>query len=106
MTLAELLQELREIGYPIAYAKFNSEPSPPYLVYSFAYSNDLIADNINYSEIGNYQIELYTTQKDLVAEGKVQEKLKELGIPYSKVEAYLDPEKLHQVIYEIQIIGG
>lgn len=106
MTQGELFQSLKEIGYPVAYAKFESDPTPPYLVYLFSYSNDLIADNINYLEISNFQIELYTTKKDLAAEKRVQDKLKELGLPYSKTETYLDSEKLFQVIYEIQIIGG
>lgn len=106
MTQAELFQALKEIGYPVAYSVFKSEPSPPYLVYQFAYDTDIMADNINYVEIGNYQVELYTEIKDPVAESKVQAKLKELKLPYRKTETRLDSENLFQVIYEIQIIGG
>ena len=44
--------------------------------------------------------------KDLTAERKVQDKLKELGLPYSKIEAWLEDQNLFQVIYEIQLIGA
>ena len=106
MTQAELFQALKSIGYPVAYGVFTSPVTPPFITYQFAYSNDLIADNINYISIDDFQIELYTAKKDLVAEQKVQDKLKELGLPYRKFEAYLDSEKLFQIIYEIQILGG
>jgi hypothetical protein len=111
MTLAELYQALKAIGYPVAYSHFvdtpeSPAPSPPFITYQFAYSSDLMADNQNYAEISNFQVELYTAKKDLAAEAAVQNKLKDLGLPYSKTEIYLEDEKLFQVIYEIQLIGG
>lgn len=110
MTQAELFQALKAIGYPVAYSHFedtpqNPAPAPPFITYQFAYSNDLMADNQNYVEISNFQVELYTDKKDLVAEKKVQDKFKELSLPYSKSETYLDSEKLFQVVYQIQLIG-
>jgi len=111
MTQAELFQALKVIGYPVAYSHFvdtpqNPAPSPPFITYQFAYSSDMVADNQNYVEVSNFQIELYTSEKDLTAERKVQDKLKELGLPYSKTEAWIEEEKLFQVIYEIQLIGA
>ena len=106
MTQAELYQALKSIGYPVAYGSFSSPVTPPFIVYQFAYSNDMIADNINYVAIDDFQVELYTAKKDLVAEQKVQDKLKELGLPYRKFETYLDSEKMYQILYEIQILGG
>ncbi|UYL94234.1 putative tail component [Geobacillus phage vB_GthS_PT9.1] len=106
MTQVELYQALKSIGYPVAYGSFSSPVTPPFIVYQFAYSNDMMADNINYVAIDDFQVELYTTKKDLIAEQKVQDKLKELGLPYRKFETYLDEEKMFQVLYEIQIIGG
>jgi len=106
MTLQELFQELKSIGYPVSYGCFAVPVSPPYLIYQFAYSNDFMADGVNYLEVSNFQVELYTEHKDLAAEKKVQDKLKELKLPYMKIETYLESEKLYQVIYEIQLIGG
>src|SRR5690606_9161541 len=104
-TQAELYQALKSLGMPVAYGSFTSPVSPPFITYQFAYSNDFMADNINYFEISNFQVELYTSKKDLSAEQKVQDKLKELGLPYSKIEAFLEDEKLYQVIYEVQLVG-
>lgn len=106
MTQAELFQTLKSLGMPVAYGEFNPAPPPPFITYQFAYDGDMIADNHNYVEIGNYQIELYTVIKDLAREKLVQDKLKELRIPYRKTEARIESEKLRQVIYEIQLIGG
>lgn len=111
MTQAELYQALKSIGLPVAYHHFegtdqNPVPAPPYIVYLFSYSSDFMADNTNYAEISNFQIELYTIKKDLQSEALAQNKLKALELPYSKVETYLDTEKLYQVIYEVRLMGS
>lgn len=103
MTITELAQELSTIGLPLSYNHFTTPPAPPYLVYLFSYSNDLIADNRNYEDIGIYQIELYTNKKDLVSEKKVEDKLKEIELPYQKIETWIDSEKLFQIIYEVSL---
>lgn len=104
MTQAELYQALKSIGFPVAYGSFSSSITPPFITYQYAYSSDMMADNQNYAEISNFQIELYTAKKDIQAEKKVQDKLKELGLPYSKIETYIDTEQLFQIIYKIQLI--
>ena len=106
MTQAELFQELKSIGLPVAYHHFTSPPSLPYLIYLFSYSNDLIADNINYQEISNFQVELYSNKKDLVNEKLIEDKFRSHRMPYTKLETWIDTEGLYQIIYEIQIIGG
>ncbi|MGR6765355.1 hypothetical protein ACU1JV_26665 [Paenibacillus sp. T2-29] len=111
MEQSELFVELKSLGMPATYSHFtvtekNPAPAPPFITFQFAYSSDMIADNKNYLEISNFQVELYTTKKDLASEKKVQDKLKELDLPYSKLESWLDDEKLYQILYEIQLIGG
>ncbi|MEI7027155.1 hypothetical protein [Paenibacillus sp. y28] len=107
MTQVDLYAALKTIGLPVAYGEFNSPaPAPPFITYQFAYSGDLMADNHNYLDISNYQVELYTTKKDPAAEKLLQDKLKELRLPYSKTGTYLESEKLWQIIFEIQLIGG
>ena len=111
MTLQELYTALKAIGYPVAYSHFldtqqSPAPAPPFITYREAYSSDVMADNLNYVGVSNIQIELYTDRKDPAAEAAVQNKLKELGLPYSKTETYIEDERLFQVIYEIQLIGG
>lgn len=111
MTLAELKTALAGLGMPVAYGEFidtpeNPAPPPPFITYQYAYSGDIMADNQNYVEAGYFQVELYTAKKDSATEKLVEDKLKELRLPYSKIETWLDSEKLRQVIYEIQLIGG
>lgn len=111
MTQAELFQALKSLGMPVAYHHFESTPNhpappPPFITYQFAYSSDLMADNGNYVDIGIFQIELYTKKKDPASEALLQSRLKELQLPYSKIEAWLEDEKMLQVIYEVQIVGG
>ena len=111
MTQEELYQALKAIGYPVAYSHFvstpqNPAPTPPFITYRFMNSSDLMADGQNYAEISSFAVELYTDAKNQVAEAKVQDKLKDLRLPYTKTETWIDSEKLFQVIYEIQLIGG
>lgn len=106
MTQVELLNLLKATGFPVAYSHFVKETPPPYLIYVFSYSGDLMADNTNYQEINNFQVELYTTIKDLGAERKIQDALKGANLPYRKTESWIDSEKLFQIIYEIQLIGA
>lgn len=110
MTQADLFAALKSLGLPVTYSEFvstpeNPAPLPPFINYQFSDSSDLMADNQNFAEIGNYQVELYTDKKDLAREKLVQDKLKELTLPYTKVEARIEEEKLYQVIYTIQLIG-
>ncbi len=110
MTEQILYDALLSTGLPVAYSQFdaddyeNESPEPPYIVYLFNRSDDIKADNHNYKEISAYQVELYTTKKDVAIENLVQNKFKELRIPYEKSELRLDTEGLYQVTYEVQII--
>lgn len=111
MTQAELYAALKSLGLPVAYSEFvstpeNPAPPPLFICYQFANSDDMMADNQNYVEISNFDIELYTNKKDPATEKLVQDKLKSLSLPYSKSETWIDSEKMFQVIYAIQLIGG
>lgn len=109
MTQAELYQALKSLGMPVVYSHFDTDPdnpppSPPYIAYLFIGNDDFIADNVNYKSIDNYQIELYTNKKDLASEKLVEDKLKELELPFTKLEAWIDSEELFQVLYQIQLV--
>lgn len=104
MTYLELIDKIRGLGFPCAYGEFKSPPSAPYCVVVFAYGNDMIADNENYLDISNYQVELYHTIKHPPSEIAIQDLLKSLGLVYRKREATI--ENIRQVVYEIQLVGG
>jgi len=103
VTHTELRQALEEIGYPVAYSHFKEPQTPPFMVFLFGYSNDFMADGANYHQVSNYQVELYTKYKEPPVEENVQAKLKEIGLPYSKIETYIEDVGLFQIIYRIQI---
>jgi len=101
--LANLLESL---GLPLAYGEFIETTPLPYLIYKFAYSSDLMADNRNYVKRSNYQIELYTSKKDPALEELLEALLNANRLPYSKSEQELGTESMCQVIYSVQLIGG
>lgn len=107
MTIAELYDHLEDIGLPLTYydwATYETIPDPPYIAYMFTSADDFMADNINYQEISNFQVELYTNKKDLVSEKKIEDKFKALETPYTKMETKIEKEGMYQVVYEIQLI--
>lgn len=106
MTYLDLIQEMRALGFPCAYHHFNTPPEPPYTVVLYAYSSDVQADNQNYAEVGNYQLELYHTIKHPPSEKKIEDKLRELRLPYEKTESYIESEGLYQIIYQVRLLGG
>ncbi len=103
MTQAELYTALKSLGLPVAYSHFDTAPSIPFLVYYFGSSNDFYADNINFADGSMFTVELYTAKKDLASEKLVEDKFKELSIAYTKLEEWIETEKLYQIAYEIQI---
>ena len=106
MTYMDLMEEMKALGFPCVYHSFKNPPPLPYTIVVFTYNNDFIADNYNYQNIGNYQLEYYNSKKYSPDEEKIEGKLKELGLAYNKSEAYIESEGLRQIVYEFQIIGG
>jgi len=98
---ATLFTLLKTTDIPVAYHHFKTPPSPPYIVYLFAYSSNFGADNKVYKETPNYQVELYTTKKDPGSEKLIEDLFDANDIYWDKTETYLESEGLFQVLYEI-----
>lgn len=103
---AYLAQLLTESGLPVVRNAFLKTQAPPYIVYVFSHSDNFAADSKVYLKRDNYQIELYTEKKDIALEEILEGLFDEHGLVYDKTETYLESEKLIEVIYEIQLIGG
>ena len=101
MDEAALFALLKSTGLPVAYHHFTSPPSPPYIVYLFAYSSNVGADNKVHSKADNYQVELYTTIKDPASEKLIEDLFDANDIYWEKTETYIESEDLYQVLYEI-----
>ena len=101
MDEAELFTLLKSTNLPVAYHHFTSPPSPPYVVYLFAYNTNFGADNKVYSGAKNFQVELYTKTKDPASEALLEALFDANDIFWDKTEIYIDSEGLYQVLYEI-----
>jgi hypothetical protein len=100
----DLHEGLAQTGYPVRYRAFKQPPALPYIVYLFANSADLMADNENYQTLSDFQVELYSEDKDLMAEAAVEAALKGMGLAWAKSEAYIDSEQMVEILYEVRIV--
>ena len=109
MTYNEVATMIEGMGYPFAYYQFepdpdNPPPAPPFVVFYYPSSDDLYADNSNYSHITQLIIELYTDNKDFDAESAVETVLGNAGLPWSKTEQYINSERMYQITYNTEVV--
>ena len=99
MTYDDVITMLEEAGLPIAYDHFaeGESPDPPFLVFLYPGSDNMFAD---------LNIELYTDVKDPETETQIEDILIAHDLPYEKSEVWIESEKLYEVLYQTQIIGG
>lgn len=106
MTYTEVAQMVGSIGYPFAYYQFpeGTAEAPPFVCFFYPENNDQYADNSNYQKIEHLVIELYTETKDFEAEAAVENTLRNNGFSWSRSETWLDSERMHEVIYESDVV--
>lgn len=103
MNQGDLYQALLDTGYPVAYREFKQAPRLPYVCYLLTSSADFIADDQNYHPLSDFDIELYSEEKDQDAEAAVEDALRVTGLVWSKSETYIEIESMHQVTYSVRI---
>ena len=105
MTLEELARMLEKTGFPFAYDHFAEGEStdPPFIGYLLPGSDNFAADGRVYFRISEVRIELYTDRKDPGAEALVETVLDDAGIFYNKSEAWIQSEKLYEVLYSMEL---
>ena len=108
MTYEEVITMLEESGLPLAYDHFaeGESPDPPFLVFLYPQSDNVFADDLVFQKIDELHIELYTDKKDPETENKIENILSAYSLPYEKSEVWLESEKMYEVLYQTQIIGG
>ena len=107
MDASDLYEGLKETGYPVAYREWKEgqEPAPPYIVYFETEPEHFYADDKVYASVNKYAIELYTANnRSPTAEAAVQAQLEDLGLPYTKVEVFLEGEDMCEVLYMVSIV--
>jgi hypothetical protein len=98
---------MESIGLPCNYHKWSQAPALPYTLITHTENDDLVADNYNYFDIGNYRLELYTATKHPPTEQLVEDWFKAQRIPYRKSSpGFIDSENMFLTAYDIQLIGG
>ena len=107
MTYLDIMAGMESIGLPCNYHKWSRAPVLPYTLITHIENDDLMADNHNYFDIGNYRLELYTAAKHPPTEQLVEDWLKAQRIPYGKSSpGFIDSENMFFTAYDIQLIGG
>ena len=107
MTYLDIIAGMESIGLPCNYHKWSQAPALPYTLITHTENDDLMADNHNYFDIGNYRLELYTAVKHPPTEQLVEDWLKAQRIPYGKSsQGFIDSESMFLTVYDIRLIGG
>jgi hypothetical protein len=108
MTYENVIEMLEEAGLPLAYDHFaeGESPEPPFLIFLFPGTDNVFADDTVYQKIDELNIELYTDKKDPETENLIEDILIAHELPYEKSEVWIESEKMYEVLYQTQMIGG
>lgn len=108
MTFEETKSMIEETGLPVAYDHFaeGESPDPPFICFLFPGSDNLFADNTVFQKIDELNIELYTDRKDPDTETRIEDILNSHELPFEKSEVWIAEERMYEVLYQTQIIGG
>lgn len=101
MRLEEIKEMLKKTGLPVAYRAFRRRQEPPFLCYLTAGSNNFAADGTVYFKIMRVQVELYTKEKNLEAEERVENALS--SVFWDKTETFIESEGIYQILYEFEV---
>lgn len=107
MDLTEFARILKTTGLPVAYRSFpegdsqNPPPNLPFICYLETGTTNFAADGVVYQKIKELAVELYTKNKDVSVEEKVEKALS--SFYWNKEEDYLDDEKCYMIVYSLEV---
>lgn len=106
MTYKQIASMVSSIGLPYAYYQFpeGTAQAPPFVVFFYADTDDVFADDTNYQRIATLNIELYTSEKDFSTESTIEQILTNNNLTYYKEENYIDSEQMWQIAYEMEVL--
>lgn len=106
MTTQEVASMVESFGLPFEYYQFpeGTDQQGPYVTFFYDGTDGMYADDSNYCTIERLNIELYSDDKDLALERKIERILGENGMAFSKSEAFIDDEKQYFVVYSMEVI--
>ena len=105
MNLMEFKAELEQLEIPIQYRSFSVGHAPelPYLIFYENDSDNIFADNSNWFDVLNVVCELYTDNKDIELETKLQKLFYDTEIEYNSTETFIDSENMYMKAYDVVI---
>lgn len=99
---------LASTNLPVSYRFFpigNAPENPPYILYFFENSDDVMADDTNYVKVENLVIELYTSgEREFTTEDNLDTLLKSNKLTYQKNEEYIEAISMYRTTYELEVI--
>lgn len=106
MTREEIYTMVQSIDLPCAYYEFpeDTKQAPPFVVWFFSADSDVMADNENYVDKEDLNVELYTITRDFDLEKTVENVLRSSGFAFSKEAAFIESERMWQISYEMEVI--
>ena len=78
-------------------------PDPPFICFLYPGSDNFAADGRVYLKISEVHVELYTDEKNPELEAKLEAVLDRHGIFYEKTEAWIESERLYEVLYYFEM---
>ena len=103
-TLTELGQALNTL-YPTRYLKFNRKADDQFIVYTDEGQEDFFADGENYVEVTTVDIDFYSTTKDIQAERRIKELLRNNKLTYDVSNTtYLNNEDLYLITFTVDLV--
>lgn len=108
MTIAEvktMLEGIEGFNGKVAYHSFPVDNAPvlPFICFIESNENNFGADGVVYYKAHRIQIELYTKYRDLATEQKIADTLTNNVIFYNMTPIYLEDERCHETIFEIEV---
>lgn len=105
MMQEQVICMVEEMRLPFAYDHFaeGQSPEPPFLVFLFPESRNFAADGVAYYKRNKLHLELYTEYKSVELEGQIESVLERHGIFYGKSEAWIESERLYEVLYGMEV---
>lgn len=106
MTRQEIATMIAGIGLPYAYYQFpeGTGQKLPYIVFYYSNTADMYADQTNYQNIEQLNIELYTEEKDFSKDAAIESTLVANGLTYYKESNYISDERMWQTSFEMDVI--
>lgn len=103
MTSREIESILHEIGLPFRYDHFKQSEAvaPPFICWRNPDTDNFSADGVVYYKNPATDIEVYTDEKNIELEEKIENIFSEHGIYWEKYEQWIPDEEMYEVLYEI-----